>query len=362
MTNANVEALQSLLNWHAPAAPYDWESLNAAVGVAYPDEFRMVVEAFPPGRIQSGFEILHPGRFANPVEYRREIAGYAGIVRDRAADLAKPMAVYPQPGGLLPWATVGLGPIVCWLTEGKDPQKWPVVVCPSAVERWNRYELSTAEFLQAVVTVPPSIVELAYVAEAVQPPVFKPMNAVPGARGEAPGAEYWLDGVPDGPLPEPVNAVADLRALVHGAPVPGFDWTAVLRRMKRALPPDFRRLLSEFGAVTVGPATVSAPDGSAHDFFAEMRRLSDRVKAERAAGGGPLGTVHPESDGLIPWGRLDGGGYLCWVPLPEDEPEDWPVAVLDETLRFSVTYKMSASRFLLEVATHPERILLPPAG
>jgi len=360
MTNANVEALQGLLNWRAPVAPYDWGSLEATVGVRYPSEFRQIVEAFPPGWFQSEFGILHPGRFANPVEYRRAVAAHANIVRDRAGDLAEPMPVYPEPDGLLPWATVGFGPILCWSTEDEDPDKWPVVVCPSAVDRWSHYDLSTAAFLTATLQVPTPVTELAYVAEEVQPPVFWPENPVPGARGAGPAAEYWLDGVPAGPLAEPVNAVAELRSRVSGTPIPGFDWVAVLTRMKRALPPDFARLVGEFGALRIGPATVSAPDGSGTDFFAELAALSDRVKAERAASGGPLGTVHPEADGLIPWGRLENGGYLCWVPLPEDEPKRWPVVVVDETLRSSVTYKMSASRFLLELATHPERVLIPP--
>jgi hypothetical protein len=124
--------------------------------------------------------------------------------------------------------------------------------------------------------------------------------------------------------------------------------------------PDFGLLLGEFGAVRVGPATVSGPDGSPSDFFDEIERLGDQVRAMRAAGDGPLGTVHPEVNGLIPWGRLGGGGHLCWVPLPRARPGQWPVVVVDATLRFSTTYKMSASRFLLELATHPERILLPP--
>lgn len=101
------------------------------------------------------------------------------------------------------------------------------------------------------------------------------------------------------------------------------------------------------------------PDGSGTGFFAELKRLGNRVAGERTAGGGPIGTIHPETDGLITWGRLTGGGYLCWVPVSYT-PEEWPVIVLDQSLRFSALYHMSASRFLLELATHPERIMLPP--
>jgi hypothetical protein len=361
MTNANVGALQDLLNWHAKASAHDWKSLNAVIGVSYPEEFRELVDLFPPGSFQTFLNVLHPDDAADPTEYRRRVTECASLVRDWAADLTDPVGVYPEPGGLLPWATVGFDVVICWLTAGDDPGKWPVVVCESDVDRWNRYDLPTAAFLRAVVTVPTPVVELSYVAEAVQPPVFTTVHELAGARAEVPSAKYWLDGVERGPLVEPSNAVDQLRPMVDAVPIPGFDWYAVLRKMKRALPGDFQGLLTELGGVNVGPAKVSAPDGSATDFFAEQRRLAGRIKAARADGNGPLGTVHPELDGLICWGRLEGGGYLCWVPLPPEDPFEWPVVVLDATLRMSITYKMSASRFLLELATHPERIVLPPA-
>jgi hypothetical protein len=360
MTNANVEALQELLNWHAPAVAHDWDSLEAAVGVSYPEEFRELVDLFPPGDFQTFVNLLHPSDLTSPAEYKRRVLECATVVRDRAADLNEPVGVYPDPGGLLPWATVGFGPVICWLTEGPNPDEWPVVVCGS-VDRWNYYEQATAAFLRALVTVPTPVTELSYVAEAIQPPAFTTLHEVPGARADAPSAEYWLNGVEPGPLAEPFNAVEQLRPFVEAVPIPGFDWIAVLKQMKRALPVDFRRLLTEFGGVSVGPAKVSAPDGSAGDFFTEQRQLADLVKAQRAEGAGPLGTVYPELSGLICWGRIDGGGYLCWVPLPYGDPFEWPVVVLDATLRMSITYKMSASRFLLELATHPERIVLPPA-
>jgi hypothetical protein len=106
---------------------------------------------------------------------------------------------------------------------------------------------------------------------------------------------------------------------------------------------------------------VSAPDGSATDFFGHLDRLGERVAEQRTAGQGPAGTVYPESGGLITWGRLRGGGYLCWLPA-SGKGSEWPVVVLDEDLRPAGVHYMTASRFLLELATHPERVPLPPTA
>ncbi|MGW4948391.1 hypothetical protein ACWEOZ_43155 [Actinoplanes sp. NPDC004185] len=218
--------------------------------------------------------------------------------------------------------------------------------------------LSTAEFMRAITTVPSGVPMLAYVAVPRQPPTFvafKPAgrpSSYASATQARPRASYWLEGEARIPLAEPVNAVADLAAVIGPGPRSTLDRIAVLTRVGRALPLDIFRLIDELGA-------VSAPDGSATDFFAQLQQLGDWVAELRATGDGPIGTIHPESGGLITWGRLRGGGYLCWLPA-SGTPKEWPVVVLDESLRFSVTHHMSASRFLLELATHPERVALPP--
>ncbi|WP_406266022.1 hypothetical protein OH799_19440 [Nocardia sp. NBC_00881] len=42
--------------------------------------------------------------------------------------LEVPFPGYPAPGGLLRWGGNYNGDMLCWLTEGEDPDDWPVVV------------------------------------------------------------------------------------------------------------------------------------------------------------------------------------------------------------------------------------------
>ncbi|WP_433717982.1 hypothetical protein ACQP2Y_27840 [Actinoplanes sp. CA-051413] len=357
--------LRADVGWAAPPTELEWAGIEQAIGLRYPAEFRELCSLFPPGVFQSFLKVLHPSAESDPAAYAAEVGGYAALLRDDAQEKGFPYPLYPAPDGVVPWATIGFDYVICWLPEGDTPDAWPVVVCESRLIEWQVTGLSTAEFMRAITTVPSGVPMLAYVAEARQPPTFVAFKPAGGPSSYAsatqarPRAGYWLEGEVRTPLAEPVNAVADLAAVVAPGPKSTVDRVAVLTRIGRGVPPDFFRLVDTLGAVSVGPATVSAPDGSATDFFAQLKQLGDRVAELRAAGAGPIGTIHPESGGLITWGRLRGGGYLCWLPA-SGKPKEWPVVILDESLRFSVTYYMSASRFLLELATRPERVALPP--
>jgi hypothetical protein len=360
-----VHDLREAVGWSAPDIELDWAGVEDALGLRLPSEFRELCEAFPPGEFQTFLKVLHPSAESDPAAYATEVSGYAALLGDDAAERGFPYPLYPAPGGVVPWATIGFDYVIGWLADaGVDsPDAWPVIVCESRLAQWHLTGLSTGGFMRAITTVPPVMPVLGYVAEAAQPPDFTPAEPVAGVVDERhPRPGYWLEGEPPTAMAEPHNAVDELRSLIPAAPPPtrAFDWSAVDGRMERALPVDYNDLVDAFGAVTVGPATVIVPDGSATGFFAELKRLGNRVAADRAAGGGPIGTVHPETDGLIQWARLSGGGRVCWVPVSYD-PEEWPVIVLDDDLRFAAVHHMSASRFLLELATHPERIVLPPA-
>ena len=360
MAKPAVEELLRTVRWSAAGSRLGWPALESAVGTRFPTEFRELVESLPPGQFQVPLSILHPGAYESPQAYAEEVGGYARLLRDDADLTGFPYPIYPDPGGVVPWGVVGFDHTLCWLRDGDDPDRWPVVVCDRHLSSWDVYRLGTAEFLTAVLTLPSPIEPLAYIAEANQPPRFvsRSGETVPASR--EPDPAYWSNEEAMRPLTEPVDAVAALGAHVEPVPIARVDWGAVQGRLGLQLAGDYRRVVDELGPITVGPAKVSAPDGSADDFLEQYDKLRRRIVKERAAGGGPLGTVWPEQpDGLLRWGSLAGGGLLCWIPTTLD-PGGWPVMALDASLAFSATYTMSASRFLLELATHPGRVLLPP--
>jgi hypothetical protein len=347
-----TQDLLTAVRWSAPPNPIDWARVENAVGRSYPSEFKEIADALPPGSFQTYLSLLHPAQFKRSGRYAKEVRGYADQLREDAAESEFPYPIYPDPGGVLPFAVIGLDWVIGWLTEGDDPDRWPVVLCDSRLESWHVYPMSTSEFLLAAVTLPATIEPLDYVAEEVQPPSFAGFDGSSAPVPSAPEPNYWAGPAEQRPMIGPADAVDALRDLVEPAPVPPVDWDVVPSRLGFYLPADYRRLVDELGNVRVGPVTVTAPGGRP-DFLRSYDALRKRVVKLRAAGQGPRGTIYPEPRGALKWAELDGGGSVCWL-FTSAKPDEWAVLVLGADLEFAAPYAMTASRFLLELATNPE--------
>jgi hypothetical protein len=104
------------------------------------------------------------------------------------------------------------------------------------------------------------------------------------------------------------------------------DWDAAEKIVGAAFPPDFRELIARYGsgAFFRGHLTVYNP--------LTLRGLACMIQDEgvyRASREGlyplPL-SVHPDSPGVLPWGRDENGNGYCW--LTKGKPEKWPVVYL----------------------------------
>ncbi|MGW6915308.1 hypothetical protein ACWGB8_16045 [Kitasatospora sp. NPDC054939] len=73
-----------------------------------------------------------------------------GIAAELAADADCPYPVHPEPGGLLAWGSNLNADQFFWLTEGDDPDAWPVVAFYRGLEEWDRFDGGFASFLLAV--------------------------------------------------------------------------------------------------------------------------------------------------------------------------------------------------------------------
>ncbi|MFC9329529.1 hypothetical protein [Kitasatospora sp. NPDC057015] len=74
-----------------------------------------------------------------------------GIAAELAADEDCPYPVHPEPGGLLSWGSNLNADQFFWLTEGDDPDAWPVVAFYRSLGEWDRFDGGFAAFLLAVI-------------------------------------------------------------------------------------------------------------------------------------------------------------------------------------------------------------------
>ncbi|MFF3784463.1 hypothetical protein [Streptomyces sp. NPDC001933] len=62
------------------------------------------------------------------------------------------MGAVPAPGGLLQEPGTEQRSSFHWLTEGADPGRWPILVTGDDYSEWDRFDVSTAEFVDRLLT------------------------------------------------------------------------------------------------------------------------------------------------------------------------------------------------------------------
>ncbi|MEU5883743.1 hypothetical protein [Spirillospora sp. NPDC047279] len=130
-------ALSTLLNFvPPPESPYvgerGWEAIFAEVGTRLPSEYVDLIDQYGAGMWAGWLRFRPPGRSG-----RHGMPRFSARARDGYRQLREdddegefPLAVWPEPGGFLPVADTAHGDCLGWLTEGEDPESWPLIFWP----------------------------------------------------------------------------------------------------------------------------------------------------------------------------------------------------------------------------------------
>lgn len=104
----------------------DWELVERQVGTPLPADYKWFIEKYGTGEICRGFTaVLNP--FADLKRYNF-LAVSERILRGcREVQEYFPNPVYPEPGGILPWAANQSQNSLFWLTRG-EPENWGIEV------------------------------------------------------------------------------------------------------------------------------------------------------------------------------------------------------------------------------------------
>ncbi|MEU8516821.1 SMI1/KNR4 family protein [Kitasatospora sp. NPDC048722] len=140
--------------------PVDWSSAEARLGTALPADYRELAEHFGPGTFADFLNVRLPGppsgsdvpfpAFRCLVEKARRLAELAA--EPGIADVYFPHRLHPAPGGLLQWADSERADQFYWLTEGTDPNRWPVIARNEDGDHQARFDGSTTEFIHRLLT------------------------------------------------------------------------------------------------------------------------------------------------------------------------------------------------------------------
>ncbi|KES06642.1 hypothetical protein BU52_12715 [Streptomyces toyocaensis] len=130
----------------APAG-IDWTQVEECLGVALPSDYRLLAESYPSMVVFGDFLCVGfppPGREKTWAEGPEDLEILAEWCED--AEAAVPLAPFPAPGGLLPWATSNQGDYFLWTTSEAGPDAWTVTVASSNGGWWH-YTGGAVQFL-----------------------------------------------------------------------------------------------------------------------------------------------------------------------------------------------------------------------
>jgi len=150
-----VYTLEQLLRiMPAPTTPLagsgDWQAVASTVGTALPGDYMAFISRYGTGCISGFLWVYNP--FEENVRlnllsrYRIILDGDREIRESFPDDVPEPL--FPEAGGLLPWAGTDNGDRLYWRTIG-DPDAWSVVVWESRGPQYESIALSMTGFLYA---------------------------------------------------------------------------------------------------------------------------------------------------------------------------------------------------------------------
>ncbi|MEU1198241.1 hypothetical protein ABZ446_18665 [Streptomyces sp. NPDC005813] len=132
----------------------DWAAAETRLGTPLPAEYKELVARFGYGAFDDHLCLMTvdgPPESIDIVEFNEFWS------RSSAPDGEgpwEPYRLYPAPGGLLQWASTERRIAFYWLTEGADPDLWPILVTDDAYAQWHRFDGSTAQFVHRMLTDP----------------------------------------------------------------------------------------------------------------------------------------------------------------------------------------------------------------
>ena len=127
MTDPRLQRLLSIYRGGADESDERWVAVEEALGLRLPGNYKKLVDLFG---ASSWGEFLH---VLSPFDERLNLQQVGGQKLDADRDSRTefpshyPLPLYPEPGGLLPWAITDNGDTLYFITRG-PPDDWPTVI------------------------------------------------------------------------------------------------------------------------------------------------------------------------------------------------------------------------------------------
>lgn len=146
-----------------PSQPIDapslaeWETYQLITGILLPPDFQELLSAYGSGDFDTVVFLYNPFCRSLYTMFKRTLyeimVDLQGIryLKTQGDAESFPYAVYPDPGGVFPWARTSNGDQLFWLTTG-EPSQWTIVLNESHSRLFEHFSCTTTEFLYGIMT------------------------------------------------------------------------------------------------------------------------------------------------------------------------------------------------------------------
>ncbi|MFF9566190.1 hypothetical protein [Streptomyces sp. NPDC014685] len=150
-----VDRVVAVTGWSRErGAAVDWAGVESRLGTALPGDYKELVERFGYGDFDDYLGLLIPDGPPGSLDLVGFNEFWARAAAEDGGGPWEPYRLHPAPGGLLQWASTEQRTSFYWLTEGTDPDRWPILVTGDDYSVWDRFDGSTAEFVHRLLTDP----------------------------------------------------------------------------------------------------------------------------------------------------------------------------------------------------------------
>ena len=148
-----VERLAAITGWERDGTHVvDWAAAEARLGTGLPSDYKQLIGLFGPGCFDGHLNLYLSGDRTSDLVSRAE--WLAQWSETHGSRLWEPHRLYPAPGGLLQWADTEQADSFYWLTDGPDPERWPIIAAGDDSLFTDPFHGSTAEYICGLLTDP----------------------------------------------------------------------------------------------------------------------------------------------------------------------------------------------------------------
>jgi hypothetical protein len=126
----------------------DWARVEAEIGSPLPADFKEYVARYGTGVVNDFLWPLNPFAANDNVNLVSEIRFQLDTLRATRDKFPKKFtyAIFPEPGGYLPWGRSENGDVMHWKTQG-TPEQWTLAVTDSRAPEWEEFAEPMTSFL-----------------------------------------------------------------------------------------------------------------------------------------------------------------------------------------------------------------------